>query len=94
MHLPTKTSVVVFASFLGLASAQALNSTNGTLFRFTPGLLGACGFTNTSDQVVASVAADIFINFERRAKRECERAKVRAECECERGQPFSPSPSW
>ncbi|KAH9833602.1 uncharacterized protein C8Q71DRAFT_774126 [Rhodofomes roseus] len=62
MQLLTKASVVVFASFLGLASAQALNSTNGTLFWFTPGL-GACGFTNTSDQVVASVSADVFNNF-------------------------------
>jgi len=59
MQLLTKASVVAFASGLGLACAQVLNSTNGTLFWFTPGL-GACGFTNTSDQFVASVAVSVF----------------------------------
>ncbi|KAI0732513.1 hypothetical protein C8Q72DRAFT_793145 [Fomitopsis betulina] len=60
MQLLTKASIVALVSTLtGLANAQALNSTNGTLFWFTPGL-GACGYTNTSDQYVASVAAGVF----------------------------------
>ncbi|KZT72375.1 hypothetical protein DAEQUDRAFT_763097 [Daedalea quercina L-15889] len=62
MQLFTKASVVALASFLGLTGAQILNSTDGTLFWFDPGL-GACGFTNTSDQLVASVSADIFNSY-------------------------------
>ncbi|KAH9927743.1 uncharacterized protein B0H18DRAFT_954208 [Fomitopsis serialis] len=45
MQLLTKASVVAFAS--------------GSVFWFTPGL-GACGYTNTSDQFVASVAVGVF----------------------------------
>ncbi|EPT02496.1 hypothetical protein FOMPIDRAFT_158308 [Fomitopsis schrenkii] len=60
MQLLTKASLVALASSLAShASAQVLNSTDGTLFWFTPGL-GACGYTNTSDQYVASVAAGVF----------------------------------
>ncbi|KAK7691952.1 hypothetical protein QCA50_005357 [Cerrena zonata] len=34
----------------------------GTLFNFVPGL-GACGFTNSSDQTVASVSSQVFNSF-------------------------------
>jgi len=54
MGLSTK---VVAALSLAVAAAQA--QTIGTLLTFTPGL-GACGFTNTSSQYVASVSNATF----------------------------------
>lgn len=57
MQFSLKSSLLVLPFLLGLAQAQ----TNGTgsLFYFEPGL-GACGFTNTSDQFVASVSSTVF----------------------------------
>ncbi|KAF8959896.1 hypothetical protein BDZ97DRAFT_1761051 [Flammula alnicola] len=51
----------LFLTF-GLASTVAQTHGVGTLFSFTPGL-GACGFTNTSEQIVASVSRVVFSNF-------------------------------
>ncbi|KAH9922577.1 hypothetical protein B0H21DRAFT_826957 [Amylocystis lapponica] len=45
-----------------LAAAVTKAQTVGTLFYFTPGV-GACGFTNTSDQYVASVSNATFWAF-------------------------------
>ncbi|EMD33016.1 expansin-like protein [Gelatoporia subvermispora B] len=53
------TSVLAFAFFVASAAAQ---SGHGTLFDFNPSL-GACGFTNTSDQLVAAVSSDTFHSF-------------------------------
>ncbi|OCH89406.1 hypothetical protein OBBRIDRAFT_794271 [Obba rivulosa] len=48
---------------LGLLAASATaQSGTGTLFNFIPGL-GACGFTNTSDQFVALVSSKTFHSF-------------------------------
>ncbi|KAF8058628.1 hypothetical protein FPV67DRAFT_510872 [Lyophyllum atratum] len=52
--------ILFFAAFLFLTT-RAQNHT-GTLFFFTPGL-GACGFTNTSTQIVASVSSTFFNTF-------------------------------
>ncbi|CCM03001.1 uncharacterized protein FIBRA_05116 [Fibroporia radiculosa] len=55
----SKSSVALLALFLGVAKAQ---TGTGTLFWFTPGV-GACGFTNTTDQSVASVSEEVFNNY-------------------------------
>ncbi|KAF9811742.1 hypothetical protein IEO21_06465 [Rhodonia placenta] len=60
MLLSSKSALAYLTLFVGLTKAQ-LNGT-GNLFYFVPGT-GACGFTNTSDQYVASVSADVFNNF-------------------------------
>ncbi|KAA1476515.1 hypothetical protein DENSPDRAFT_785192 [Dentipellis sp. KUC8613] len=51
--------ILSLSALFGLAAAQ--NHT-GTLFTFNPGL-GACGFTNTTSQIVASVSETFFQNF-------------------------------
>ncbi|EMD33037.1 expansin-like protein [Gelatoporia subvermispora B] len=53
------TSVLSLGLLIASAAAQ---SGAGTLFNFVPGL-GACGFTNTSDQFVASVSNTTFHSF-------------------------------
>ncbi|ETW74699.1 Non-catalytic module family EXPN protein [Heterobasidion irregulare TC 32-1] len=45
-----------------LFTMTAAQNHTGTLFTFDPGL-GACGFTNTSDQSVASVSQTFFSAF-------------------------------
>ncbi|KAH8103499.1 hypothetical protein BXZ70DRAFT_734699 [Cristinia sonorae] len=52
-------STVLTAASIVAVSAQ---TQTGTLFNFVPGL-GACGFTNTSTQIVASVSAHTFSTF-------------------------------
>ncbi|KAI0919198.1 hypothetical protein AcW1_003347 [Taiwanofungus camphoratus] len=54
-------SSVLLSLVLGVVNAQSINGT-GTLFYFNPGV-GACGFTNTSDQYVASVSSHTFYNY-------------------------------
>ncbi|TFY79007.1 hypothetical protein EWM64_g5006 [Hericium alpestre] len=57
MHLSAR--LFSLSALFALAAAQ---SHTGTLFTFDPGL-GACGFTNTSTQIVASVSETFFQNF-------------------------------
>ncbi|KAI0046447.1 hypothetical protein FA95DRAFT_1520289 [Auriscalpium vulgare] len=47
---------------LSLVAAALAQNHTGTLFTFDPGL-GACGFTNTSTQTVASVSQTFFNTF-------------------------------
>jgi len=47
---------------LSVAATAAQAQTVGTLFYFYPSL-GACGFLNTSSQLVASVSNATFLNF-------------------------------
>lgn len=49
----------VKAAVVSAALATSAIATSGNAFYFDPGL-GACGFTNTSDQFVASVPASVF----------------------------------
>jgi len=52
--------LIFFVSlYFSIALAQ---SHTGTLFNFVPGL-GACGFTNSSTQIVASVSQEVFTTF-------------------------------
>ncbi|KAI0074865.1 hypothetical protein K474DRAFT_1709517 [Panus rudis PR-1116 ss-1] len=50
------------ATAILLASCASAQTHTGTLFNFVPGL-GACGFTNTSSQTVASVSSKVFNTF-------------------------------
>ncbi|KAF8994824.1 hypothetical protein BDQ17DRAFT_1430828 [Cyathus striatus] len=63
--VPLFFSLSLFLSALsgafGYPSPPALNYT-GNMFHFEPGL-GACGFTNTSSQIVASVSQNVYVNF-------------------------------
>ncbi|CAL1711696.1 unnamed protein product [Somion occarium] len=57
--MPSVSSLFVTALLSSIAAAQ---THTGTLFNFVPGL-GACGFTNTSSQTVASVSSQVFNSF-------------------------------
>ncbi|KAI0032395.1 hypothetical protein K488DRAFT_49996 [Vararia minispora EC-137] len=52
---------VTLSALIVVVNAQFQNNT-GTLFNFVPGL-GACGFTNTSSQTVATVSGQFFDAF-------------------------------
>ncbi|TCD67782.1 hypothetical protein EIP91_011968 [Steccherinum ochraceum] len=54
-------AIFLLASALVAVDSQVVVHT-GTLFNFVPGL-GACGFTNTSSQTVASVSNHTFNTF-------------------------------
>lgn len=58
-----RTAFALIASFalVGVHAAESDPQT-GDVFFFTPGL-GACGYTNTSDQAVASVSMAFFNNY-------------------------------
>ncbi|THH20495.1 hypothetical protein EW146_g877 [Bondarzewia mesenterica] len=55
-------SVAQLFSLSALFALTAAQTHTGTLFTFSPGL-GACGFTNTSGQSVASVSQTFFNAF-------------------------------
>ncbi|KAF9465177.1 hypothetical protein BDZ94DRAFT_1189734 [Collybia nuda] len=58
MMIASRILLVISCFFV---SVLAQNHT-GTLFNFAPGL-GACGFTNTSTQIVGSVSSSFFNSF-------------------------------
>ncbi|KII95423.1 hypothetical protein PLICRDRAFT_170079 [Plicaturopsis crispa FD-325 SS-3] len=53
---------ILSALSIFVVTASAATSGKGTLFNFAPGL-GACGFTNTSTELVASVSAKNFNSY-------------------------------